>query len=139
MALNLQEAKQQVWAVEDELVAFVPSDSVTTQYPRTETSRVLFECEAPGTYFWPGGVQLGIAPETDSGAIIGAIHDEWTAREGWTATWVDPGTGGFYQLDLLRSDGLHVGVMNLKGNTILDFRTFSPCFELPDYDPNKEY
>lgn len=139
MSLTLEQAKQEVWRVEDELVAFVPAGSITTQYPRSETSRVIFECEAPGTYYWPGGVQLGLAPEADSAVILGAIHDEWATRDDWTVSWVDTGAEGAYQLDLLRRDGLHVGVMNLKSNTVLDFRTFSPCFELADYDPNKDY
>lgn len=135
---TLEQAKQEVWQTEDELVSRVPAAAVTKRWPRVETSSVLFECEEPGRYYWPGAVQLQIDPLTDSGAILRAIHDEWSARQGWKATWMSEGADG-YHLDLLREDGLHVAAMNLEGNTVLQFNSFSPCFELADYDPNKSY
>ncbi|KAA9106460.1 hypothetical protein [Microbacterium rhizomatis] len=140
VTLTLEDAKADVRAAEDEVIALIPSGVVTETLPRTETSRTLFACDGPDTYYWPGGAQLQIDPSTDSGAVIGAIGDAWSAKDGWKVTWVERGEkDGVYHLDMLRDDGLHLAVMNLEGNTLLDISSFSPCFGLDDYDPNRSY
>jgi hypothetical protein len=140
VTLTLEDAKAEVFSAEDEVIAAIPADVVTETLPRTEKSRVLFECEAPGTYYWPGGAQLRIDASTDSGAVIGAIHDTWAAKSDWTVTWKEQGEkGGVYHVDMVRDDGLHLAVMNLEDNTLIDVSSFSPCFALDDYDPNTSY
>lgn len=138
MTLTLDQAKMEVWNTEDELVAAVPSEAVIKRSGRLEVSRVLFECGEPGRYYWPGAVHLEINPQTDSGAVLGAIHDRWASRAEWKVTWLDQGPER-YQLDLMRSDGLHVSIVNLKDNAGLQVNSFSPCFDLAEYDPNKSY
>jgi hypothetical protein len=137
--LTLDQAKSEVREAEDDILALVPADVVTATLPRPETSAVLFECTAPGTYYWPGGAQLRIDASADSGAIIGEIHDAWAGRTDWDVTWKKRGEDGVYHLDLLREDGLHLAVANLESNTILNVSSFSPCFALDDYDPNSSY
>ncbi|WP_375386233.1 hypothetical protein [uncultured Microbacterium sp.] len=140
VTLTLEDAKADVRAAEDEVIALIPADAVTETLPRTETSRTLFTCDTAGTYYWPGGAQLKIDPSTDSGAVIGAVNDAWSAKDGWKVTWVEQGEkDGVYHLDMLRDDGLHLAVMNLERNTLLDISSFSPCFALDDYDPNRSY
>lgn len=140
VTMTLEEAKSQVWQVEDELVALIPSEAVTQRWPRQETSAVLFECsDQPGRYYWPGGTEIGIDPATDVDAVLTGIHDAWLGRPGWQVRWLNHGTDGKYHLDLLREDGLHFGITNLAGNTRLHFGGFSPCFELADYDPHRTY
>lgn len=138
-SMTLEQAKNEVWRTEDELSAFVPSTVITRRWPRAETSNVLFECGKQGIYYWPGLLEVSIDPATDTGAIVEAIYGEWSVRSDWVATWRARGEGGQYHLDLQRNDGLNVAVMNLRGNTLLHFGSFSPCFELADYDPNKPY
>lgn len=139
VTLTLDEAKAEVRQAEDEILALIPPDIVTETLPRQETSSVLFDCEQPGTYFWPGSAQLRIDPGTDSGAVIEAIYDAWAGKDDWTLTWKKQGEEGVYHLDLLRDDGLHLAVANLESNTLLDVSSFSRCFALEDYDPNKSY
>lgn len=139
VALTLEQAKAQVWEVESEIVALVPESAITERYPHAETSAVLFECDDPDTYNWPGGTQLAIDPATDSGAIVQEIHDAWAEDPDWELKWVSDGADGVFHLDMYRTDGLHFAVMNLEGNTVLDISAFSPCFVLTDYDPLQSY
>ena len=138
VSVTLEQAKQEVWRNEDELVTRVPPEAVIKRWPRSETSKVLFECAEPGRYYWPGSAQLQIEPTTDSHAVLKAIEAEWSSRAGWHATWPEEGPEVFH-LDLLRDDGLHVAIMNLESNTVLQVNSFSPCFELAAYDPNHPY
>lgn len=139
VTLTLDAAKSEVLVATDDLLALVPEEIVTERFPRTETSRVLFACDDPDTYYWPGGAQLGIDPSTDAAALFDTIHEAWAERDGWEITWKERGESGVYHLDLYRSDGLHLAVMNLESNTVLDISGFSPCFVLEDYDPNRAY
>ena len=139
MTLTLDAAKSEVLVATDDILALVPEEIVTERLPRTETSRVLFECEEPDSYFWPGGAQVKIDPSTDAAALFDTIHATWAQRDGWELTWKERGEEGVYHLDLYRTDGLHLAVMNLESNTLLDISGFSPCFVLDDYDPNRAY
>ncbi len=139
VTLTLDDAKSEVLVATDDILALVPDDVVTERFPRAETSRVLFECDDPDSYYWPGGAQLKIDPSTDAAALFDAIHAAWAERDGWEITWKERGEAGVYHLDLYRSDGLHLAVMNLESNTVLDVSGFSPCFVLEDYDPNRAY
>jgi len=140
VTMTLEQAKQALWQVEDELIAQLPPEVVTERTPRKETSPVIFECGPPtGGYTWPSGTQVGIDPATDSSAVLTAIHDRWASKPDWQVSWVDTGAEGQYHLDLRRQDGLEFGLMNVSGNTQLHFGGFSPCFQLDDYDPNRSY
>lgn len=138
VTFTLEQAKQEVWQIEDELVTYLPASAIVKRWPRVETSKVLFKCEEPGRYNWPGAMQIGVAKGTDFTAIMHSIHDGWADRSGWQVTWLADGPRA-YHLDLLRDDGLHVAVMNLENDTVFQVNSFSPCFELTEYDPNKSY
>ena len=48
--MTLEQAKNELWQVEDELLAMVPESAITKRWPRQETSKVLFGCDRPGSY-----------------------------------------------------------------------------------------
>lgn len=138
--LSLDEAKNELLMVEDELVGYIPERAIVKTYPRAEKANTLFKCDEDDTFYWPGSAQFDIRPETDSAAIMQEIYDDWSQKPGWTVKWVDRYTdNGVYHLDMQRDDGLNFGIMNLRSNTVLQFLSFSPCFKLSNYDPNSSY
>lgn len=137
---TLDEAKNELVMVEDELVKYVPQNAIVNTYPRAEKSDVLFKCDGENTYYWPGSAQFDIRPETDSAAIMQKIHDDWSKKPGWDVKWLEQNAdNNVYHLDMQRDDGLNFGIMNLDNNTQLQFLSFSPCFKLSNYDPNTSY
>lgn len=140
---TLSEAKQELHSVENELKTFIPYETITQTYPQTQTSKTLFDCKeraGENTYYWPGSERIDIKQDTNSGEIIGRMYDAWSSKPDWTASWRinDPNQNQFH-LDLMRKDGLHIGVMNLDNNTSLSILGFTRCFELSNYNPNAEY
>lgn len=140
---TLSEAKQELHSVENELKTFIPHETITQTYPQTQTSKTLFDCKeraGENTYYWPGSERIDIKQDTNSGEIIGRMYDAWSSKPDWTASWRinDPNQNQFH-LDLMRKDGLHIGVMNLDNNTSLSILGFTRCFELSNYNPNVEY
>ena len=133
---TLDEAKADLWAVEAELVSYVPDEVITERYPHSETARALFEC-GDGRYTWPGAMQVAIDPATDTDAILDQIHDDWAPKPDWTAEWVTTESSRY--LSLKHADGLQFAVSAMKGNTVFDIGGFSSCFELTDYSPLHEY
>ncbi len=137
--LSLDEAKNELQMVEDELVSYIPENVIVKTYPRAEKANTLFECGEDDTFYWPGSAQFDIRPETDSAAIMQEIYDDWSQKPGWTVKWIEQDANNVYHLDMQRDDGLNFGIMNLRSNTVLQFLSFSPCFKLSNYDPNSAY
>ena len=131
---TLDEAKAELFAVETDLVAYVPSSAVT-ETTHAEDSAVLFDCD--GGYTWPGSTQLRIDPSTDTQAILDDIYADYSTKSEWEAGW-DETSGGRY-LTMTREDGLKFAVGPLESGAVFDIASFSSCFALEDYDPNARY
>lgn len=132
--MSLDEAKQQVWAIQDEIVAILPADEVLRVYPRATDSGALTPC-GDGAYSWPASWVAEVASTLDESSVLDAIEAAWSGREGWgverpSAEW---------PIRLRHTDGALVDAGVTDGGTRFTILASSDCFPLPDYDPLERY
>ena len=132
---TIDEAKAELFAVQNELLAYVPATAITSPAEVSTDSGTLIDCESG--YSWPGTARVRIDPATDTDGILDAIHADWASKSGWTATWDETSKARY--LTLTRDDGLKFALGPLSDNTVFDVASFSTCFALDDYDPNVRY
>jgi hypothetical protein len=116
----LFEAKRLALAVQDDILAIVPSENVAS-VDRT-TKSALLGCG--DDYLWPGGAKVSLEGTVDAAAIVEAIADafagaEWTMGDSPTAA---PG------LSLKHTDGREFTVVFSADTTALTITTHSSCF-----------
>ncbi len=82
--------------------------------------------------FLPGGYDIEIQSETDTGAILDRILEDYESR-GWTV--VEEGSGDDRELELTSSDG-YTFYVRFYNSDVTDqefvISSFSPCIKAPD-------
>lgn len=137
---SLNEAKQDLFEVEAELIALIPEgERAHAAQDRSDTTSMLLDC-GDGTWYWPGHAVVTLAPHADVDRLLELVAAEFGSRADWSVSSVE---GSPDRLDLLREDGLRffVGPVGSDGEIrFWDLNSFSACFALEgEHDPFAEY
>ena len=149
VVIPIADAKSEIFAVEDDIVAVVPrmSQDETVAYNRNTDSKVVFECDnSPGTYRWPGETIIQLTPGVDADSVLAPVRELFSSRSDWSVS-DDPRKEFALVLQqdggLDRAEGLwfNVSVVNrLSGGAELSISSFSRCATVPgEYDPFGTY
>ena len=127
--LTVEGAKRTAMAMEREIAAMVPADTVTSidQHP----TGVLLSCEGERTAQWAGRTNVVVSSPPDADAIIDAIVAEYDGKDGFIAkrrTEVDGAPGAH----IVGEYGAGYLVGPSVDKTAIEISSFSPCFAVPD-------
>ena len=127
--LTLHGAKKTAMAVERDLAAIVPADTVTS-IDQDQTG-VLLSCEGDRAYQWTGQTKVMVASPPDTEAIVDAIVEQYDGKRGFAAkrrTEVDGAPGA----QIVGEFGAGYIVGPSVDKTAIEILSFFPCFVLPD-------
>ena len=135
--LTLEGAKKAAMAMEREIAAMVPADTVISI--DQHQSGVLLSCDGDRAYQWTGQTNVAVASQPNADAIVDAIVDRYKKAEGFTArreTRVD----GQPRAHVIGAYGAGYLVGPGVETPAIEISSFSPCFVLPeDMSPGDTY
>lgn len=145
--LTLDEAKAELIAQQERVLAAVPEQSVEQVSRNNGLAPLLRSCDE-GSFKWPGGMDVWLTADADPEAVIASIAESFRADPEWVVDTEGVVSPSPYAVNL--SDGgrfgdddvVSIGVAVLEpsdGGRLLLVSGFSRCFELADFDPFEKY
>lgn len=135
MDISLESAKSKVMSMEQELLALLPEEAVSSTWAN-DTSNLL-SC-GDDRKKWAGDAEAELLPGVDRDGFMNDAAAAFSGREGWKVA-EEQTSKGDRSLDLLHEDGTHLMVSFEEDPEALRIAGFSACFDFPEYEYGEEY